>query len=102
MKKLILALPVALALAAVPMASEAKGCLKGAEAGGVAGHFVKNHGLVGAAAGCAIGTHVANKREREAQANANANSQVAANTTTASTPPVQSQPVKKHHFWSKS
>jgi len=88
MNKLILAIPVALTLAAVPMASEAKGCLKGAVVGGVAGHFVKNHGVIGAAAGCAIGTHQANKKEAQAAA---ANSQVA-NT--------QAQPVKKH-FWSK-
>lgn len=99
MKKFLLAVPVALALAAVPLASEAKGCLKGAVVGGVAGHFVKNHGVIGAAAGCAIGTHEANKKERQAAANP----QVAANNQaagTATTP--QQQPVKKHHFWSKS
>ena len=98
MKKFILAIPVALTLAAVPMASEAKGCLKGAVVGGVAGHFVKNHGVLGAAAGCAIGTHQANKRDREAQA-ASANSQVA---TSQPQQPVQQsvQPAKKH-FWSK-
>ncbi len=91
MKKFILAIPVALTLAAVPMASEAKGCLKGAVVGGVAGHFMKNHGVIGAAAGCAVGTHQANKKEAQAAA---ANSQVA---TTQAQP---AQPVKKH-FWSK-
>ena len=95
MKKYFLAVPVALVLAAVPVASEAKGCLKGAVVGGVAGHFVKNHGVIGAAAGCAIGTHQANKREAAA-----ANPQVATNQASTTTTPVQ-QPVKKH-FWQKS
>jgi hypothetical protein len=95
MKKFLLAVPVALTLATVPMASEAKGCLKGAVVGGVAGHLAKNHGVLGAAAGCAIGTHQANKKEREAAAN----TQVATNQ--AATPATE-QPVKKKHFWSKS
>ena len=43
----------------------AKGCLKGAMLGGAAGHYAGHHGLLGAAAGCAIGRHEANKRERE-------------------------------------
>jgi hypothetical protein len=38
----------------------AKGCIKGAIVGGVAGHMA-GHGKVGAAAGCAIGHHEANK-----------------------------------------
>ena len=33
--------------------------------GGVAGH-VAGHGVLGAAAGCAVGRHQANKRDREA------------------------------------
>ena len=94
MKKFILAIPVALALAAVPVASEAKGCLKGAVVGGVAGHFVKNHGVLGAAAGCAVGTHQANKKEREAQA-------AAANSQVATTQPAQPVPPAKKHFWQK-
>jgi hypothetical protein len=43
----------------------AKGCIKGAVVGGVAGHYAGHHGFLGAAAGCAIGHHEANKRERE-------------------------------------
>ena len=46
-------------------AAEAKGCLKGAVVGGVAGH-VAGHGVLGAAAGCVIGRHNANKRDRQA------------------------------------
>jgi hypothetical protein len=42
----------------------AKGCLKGAVVGGVAGHVAGHHGILGAAAGCVIGRHEANKRER--------------------------------------
>jgi hypothetical protein len=40
---------------------DAKGCIKGAIVGGVAGHFAGHHGLLGAAAGCAVGHHEANK-----------------------------------------
>lgn len=42
--------------------ASAKGCIKGAIVGGVAGHMA-GHGKVGAAAGCAIGHHEANKRD---------------------------------------
>ena len=38
----------------------AKGCIKGAIVGGVAGHMV-GHGKMGAAAGCVVGHHNANK-----------------------------------------
>jgi len=43
-------------------AADAKGCIKGAIVGGVAGHMA-GHGKLGAAAGCAIGHHEANKSE---------------------------------------
>lgn len=46
-------------------AAEAKGCLKGAVVRGAAGHFAHHHALLGAAAGCAIGHHYANKHDRE-------------------------------------
>ena len=53
-------------VAAIALAScgeaEAKGCIKGAVIGGVAGHMA-GHGKLGAAAGCAIGHHEANKAE---------------------------------------
>jgi hypothetical protein len=44
-----------------PSVSEAKGCIKGALIGGVAGH----HGLLGAAAGCLVGRHQANAAQRQ-------------------------------------
>jgi hypothetical protein len=52
-----------LALSTTP--APAKGCLKGAAVGGVAGHFVGHHGLLGAGAGCIIGHHEANKHARQ-------------------------------------
>ena len=45
--------------------ADAKGCLKGAAVGGVAGHMA-GHGVVGAAGGCAVGHHMANKADRNA------------------------------------
>jgi len=44
-------------------AAEARGCLKGAVVGAVAGHHVgKGHAVAGAAAGCLAGRHIAKKR----------------------------------------
>lgn len=45
-------------------AAQAKGCIKGAIVGGVAGHMA-GHGKVGAAAGCVIGHHEANKSDAQ-------------------------------------
>lgn len=45
-------------------AAEAKGCIKGAAIGGVAGHVAGGHTVLGAAAGCLIGRHNAKKKER--------------------------------------
>jgi len=55
----------ALALTLQTGTASAKGCIKGAIVGGVAGHYAGHHGFVGAAAGCAIGRHEANKKARE-------------------------------------
>ncbi len=38
------------------------GCLTGAAVGGVAGHMA-GHGMLGAAAGCAVGHHGAKKKD---------------------------------------
>lgn len=59
-----------LALFVQPGPASAKGCIKGAVVGGVAGHYAGHHGLLGAAAGCVVGRHEANKRAREKQPNA--------------------------------
>ena len=62
--RLLAALPTAVALMTSP--AYATGCLKGAAAGGVAGHFVgKGHAVAGAAVGCAYGHHRAKVAARE-------------------------------------
>jgi hypothetical protein len=48
-----------------PSVSEAKGCIKGAFIGGIAGHYAGHHGFLGAAAGCLIGRHQAHAAERQ-------------------------------------
>jgi uncharacterized protein YcfJ len=63
MKTIIGCAAIIFALATVTSA-EAKGCLKGAVVGGVAGHYTGHHGVLGAAAGCVVGRHEANKRNR--------------------------------------
>jgi hypothetical protein len=63
MKALIGCAAIIFAMATVTSV-EAKGCLKGAAVGGVAGHVAGHHGVLGAAAGCVIGRHEANKRDR--------------------------------------
>jgi len=54
--------------------SHAAGCLKGAAVGGVGGHFVgSGHAVLGAAGGCLVGRHMANKKAKEdAEARRNA------------------------------
>ncbi len=47
--------------------AEAKGCIKGAVVGGVAGHVAGHHGVLGAAAGCAVGHHLAKKKQQQLQ-----------------------------------
>jgi hypothetical protein len=69
--KPILLTVTTLALVFTACNAEAKGCIKGAIVGGVAGHMA-GHGKVGAAAGCAIGHHQANKNDDANKANAQA------------------------------
>ena len=59
-----------LAVAAAPQLASAKGCLKGAAVGGVGGHVAGGHGVLGAAAGCAVGRHMANKKDKQQAAQA--------------------------------
>jgi hypothetical protein len=56
---------LALAIGFMSAPADAKGCLKGAAVGGVAGHVAGHHGFIGAAAGCAIGHHEANKQQKQ-------------------------------------
>ena len=63
--------------------ASAKGCIKGAAVGGVAGHVVGKHGVLGAAAGCVVGRHQANKKERQETADRQAAAPAAAPAPTA-------------------
>ena len=68
MRAILVPAAFALGLATVALGSTpapAAGCLKGAVIGGVAGHYVGHHGLLGAGAGCLIGRHEANKHAWE-------------------------------------
>jgi hypothetical protein len=67
MRKPIVCAAAALALVAGVTSADAKGCIKGALVGGAAGHFAGHHGFIGAAAGCVIGRHEANKHARAQQ-----------------------------------
>ena len=65
MKTLAIAAALLAAATLVPQGpAQAKGCIKGALVGGAAGHFV-HHGWLGAAAGCLVGRHEANKHARQ-------------------------------------
>lgn len=64
-----LALAVLPVLAATASPALAKGCIRGAAAGAVGGHFVgKGHAVMGAAAGCAIAHHHYAKKARAQKA----------------------------------
>lgn len=70
----VAALTLSLGAAVLTAPPAHAGCLTGAVVGGVAGHMV-HHGLLGAAAGCAVGHHhakVAQQRQREATPTAGA------------------------------
>ncbi len=62
--KLLTSCAVLARILAANSPADAKGCIKGALVGGVAGHYAGHHGWLGAAAGCVIGRHEANKRAR--------------------------------------
>jgi hypothetical protein len=61
MKKILACANILVSLGTFAGAAEAKGYMKGAIVGGIAGK-VAGHGKVGAAAGCVIGHHRAAKR----------------------------------------
>lgn len=83
MKKLVISAAVVVSAMCMALPAQAKGCLKGAAVGGVAGHVAGHHGVIGAAAGCAIGHHRANKQDKAA-----AQSQTTAAPAPAGTPAV--------------
>jgi len=65
MKKITAVATIALAVSSMTVPADAKGCIKGALIGGTAGYFAGHHGLLGAAAGCIIGRHEANRVARQ-------------------------------------
>ena len=65
-QKLMLAFVACGLMAAGVSSAEAKGCLKGAAVGGLAGHMA-GHGVLGAAGGCAVGHHMANRPAQDSQ-----------------------------------
>ena len=65
MIKRICALTLLATMAVIPQLASAKGCLKGATVGGVGGHVAGGHGVLGAAAGCVVGRHMANKKDKQ-------------------------------------
>jgi len=67
MKQLLKCAVLAAAIAGLCVPAEAKGCIKGAFVGGIAGHFAGHHGVLGAAAGCLVGRHEANKSAHQTQ-----------------------------------
>jgi hypothetical protein len=67
MKAFFFGCALALALAATAMPADAKGCIKGALIGGIAGHYASRHGFLGAAAGCVVGHHLANRQQAATQ-----------------------------------
>ncbi|WP_244815637.1 hypothetical protein [Caballeronia sp. Lep1P3] len=71
MNRKIVSVLFAATMIATTGAAEAKGCMKGAAVGGVAGHVAGKHGTAGAVGGCAIGHHEANKKDKQAANAAN-------------------------------
>lgn len=76
MKAKILAVSLMLSLASAGAMAKPS-CAKGAVVGGVGGHFLGHHPIIGAAAGCAVGHHMSKKQERQQQEQARANQQAA-------------------------
>ena len=66
--KIMMAFSCAIAFSGASGLASAKGCLKGAAVGGVAGHVAGHHALIGAAGGCVVGRHMANKKTAEQKA----------------------------------
>ncbi len=62
MKTMLALATAALLTAGVSNAAYAAGCVSGAAVGGVVGHVAGHHGVLGAAAGCAVGHHQAAKK----------------------------------------
>ena len=64
MKFKMLVVALSAALGCVSATAGTRGCLAGAAVGGVGGHVAGHHGVLGAAAGCAVG-HIVEKRRSQ-------------------------------------
>ena len=62
MKFKMLVVALSAALGCVSATAGTRGCLAGAAVGGVGGHVAGHHGVLGAAAGCAVGHYVEKRR----------------------------------------
>ncbi len=67
MKTLFASMILTVAALSFAGTADAAGCIKGAIVGGVVGHLA-GHGKMGAAAGCAVGHHNANKKAQQTTA----------------------------------
>lgn len=67
MRKILIVASLALGVGTFGTGAQA-GCLTGAAVGGVAGHVAGGHGVLGAAAGCAVGHHNKVKAKKDQQA----------------------------------
>jgi hypothetical protein len=65
MKRAIIAAALTLPFLMAAQA-EAKGCLKGAFVGAVAGHYMHHHAVLGAIGGCIVGHHLAAQKAQQA------------------------------------
>ena len=80
-------------VAGAPGRAGAVGCISGAVAGGVAGHYAGHHGLLGAAAGCAVGHHLHKvEKERERQEAIRQHAYDSPGNQGAGTPPQEQNP----------
>lgn len=71
MNRYLIGTCIALSLTALSGTASAKGCITGAAVGGVAGHVAGHHGLIGAAAGCAVNHHRNKVKDEKAAATSN-------------------------------
>jgi hypothetical protein len=72
MKSILVSCVAAAALVVAPIGAHAlgkneKGCLVGGAAGGIGGKLLGDHPVLGAAAGCAVGTVVAKNKDKKQQ-----------------------------------
>lgn len=92
MRKVLMTV-AAVALATASGLASAKGCVTGAAVGGLAGHVAGHHGLIGAAAGCAINHHRNAVKDQKAVA---ATSQTGRSAETAAPAATAPSPAKQN------